>query len=80
MRALIFLAVVVVILAFAGWISFSKSAGRSSINIETQQIKQDTDRAVESGSNLLRRAGEAVDQTNEPHTSPAPPTPPPDVR
>jgi Flp pilus assembly protein TadB len=77
MRALIFLAVVVLILAFAGWISFSKSAGRSSINIETQQIKQDTDRAVESGSNLLRKAGEAVDQTNEPQTAP---TPPPVVR
>ena len=53
MRAIILLAAIVLILALVGWITFSKSPGRSSINIETQQIRQDTDRALESGSRLL---------------------------
>jgi cytoskeletal protein RodZ len=72
MRALILLVVVILVLALAGWISFSKSPDRSSINLETQQIQQDTDRALESGSNLLREAGEAVDRANE-STSPSEP-------
>jgi hypothetical protein len=66
MRALIFLVAIVLLLALAGWISFSNSSGRSSINIETQKIEQDTDRAMETGSNLLRKAGDAVDHANEP--------------
>jgi hypothetical protein len=70
MRALILLVVVILALALAGWISFSKSPDRSSINLETQQIQQDTDRALESGSNLLRNAGEAVDRANEPPPQP----------
>jgi hypothetical protein len=65
MRALIVLIVVILVLVLAGWISFSKSSDRSSINLETQQIQKDTDRAMESGSNLLRNAGEAVDRANE---------------
>ena len=70
MRALIFLVAIVLLLALAGWISFSNTPGRSSINIETQKIEQDTDRALESGSNLLRKAGDAVDQANEPALQP----------
>lgn len=73
MRALIFLVAIVLILSLAGWVTYSKAPGRSSINIETQQIKQDTDRALESGSNLLRKAGDAVDsevEPNSPQTTP----------
>jgi hypothetical protein len=75
MRALLFLVAVVLILAFAGWISFSKSSDRTTINLETQKIQQDTDRALESGSNLLRKAGDAVDGANEPPPSPQTTTP-----
>ncbi len=74
MRALIFIVAIVLILALVGWISFSKTPGQSSINIETQKIQQDTDRALESGSNLLREASDAVDRANEPQTVPANPT------
>jgi hypothetical protein len=68
MRALIILVAIVLILSLIGWVTYSKAPGRSSINIETQQIKQDTDRALESGSNLLRKAGDAVDSKAEPAT------------
>lgn len=71
MRAILLLAAVVLVLAFAGWISFSKSSDRSSINLETQQIKQDTDRALESGSALLREAGAAADRANASEPQPA---------
>ena len=61
MRAIIFLAVVVLIMVLVGWISFSSQPGRSTINVETQKIEQDTEKIVESGKNLIREAGDAVD-------------------
>ena len=72
MRALIFVVAIVLILALVGWISFSSTPGQSSINLETQKIQQDTDRALESGSELLRKAGDAVDRTEEPQPPTAP--------
>jgi hypothetical protein len=74
MRALIFLVAIVLLLAFAGWISFSAAPGRSSINLETQQIEQDTDRALQSGATLLKKARDSVDSPtqSEPLVSPAP--------
>ena len=65
MRAIIFLAVVVLIMVLVGWISFSSQPGRSTINVETQKIESDTERIVESGKNLVREAGDAVDDAVE---------------
>jgi hypothetical protein len=62
MRAIVFLAFVVLILALIGWVSFSKDAERSSINLETQEIKEDTQKAMESGAQLLEKAGEQIDR------------------
>jgi hypothetical protein len=75
MRALFFLIAIVLVLALVGWISFSKSPGRSSINIETQQIQQDTNRALEKGSDLLHKAGESVERPAAPTTQPPQPQP-----
>lgn len=77
MRALIFLVAIVLLLGLAGWVTFTKEPGRSSINIETEQIQQDTDHALESGSNFLRKAGDAVDQSNDPQPQPQPLSPQP---
>jgi hypothetical protein len=74
MRAIIFIVAIVLILALVGWISFSRAPGQSSINLETQKIQQDTDRAVEGGSNLLREASDAVDRAKEPQPVPATPS------
>jgi len=63
MRALISLVAIVILLVLAGWISFSSLPGRSSINLELQQIETDTDRALESGATLLQKASDSV----EPH-------------
>jgi hypothetical protein len=65
MRAIIFVAVVVLIMVLVGWITFSSQPGRSTINVETQKIEQDTEQMVESGKNLVREAGDAVDEAVE---------------
>ena len=64
MRVLILLAAVVMLLAIIGWITFSSGAGRASINVETERVRQDTQKVLESGSEVLQDAGEAVDAKN----------------
>ncbi|HEX2474146.1 MAG TPA: hypothetical protein VHK01_05345 [Lacipirellulaceae bacterium] len=53
MRVIIFLAIVVALLAFAGWITFSSGPDRASINVETNEIRQDTQEIVRSGAKVL---------------------------
>jgi hypothetical protein len=57
MRVLIFLAIVAVLLAFAGWITFNSGPDRTSINLETNEIRQDTQEIVRSGAKMLDKAG-----------------------
>jgi hypothetical protein len=61
MRALILLAVIVLVLALVGWISFSKGPDRTSINIESNKIRQDTKEVMESGAKMLHKAGDNVE-------------------
>lgn len=60
MRVLILLAAVVLVFALLGWISFNKSPGRTSVNIESERIRQDANRAMQTGGELLQRAGDKV--------------------
>ena len=61
MRALILIAAIVLILALVGWISFSKGPDKTSINIESDKIRQDTKQVMESGAQILHRAGDKVE-------------------
>jgi hypothetical protein len=61
MRALLFLVLVVVVLALVGWISFSKGPDRTSINIESDKIRQDTKQLMGSGAQVLHKAGDKVE-------------------
>jgi len=61
MRALVFLALVVIVLALVGWISFSKGPDRTSINIEANKIRQDTKQLMGSGGEMLHKAGDKVE-------------------
>jgi hypothetical protein len=63
MRALLFFALVVLLLALAGWITFSRDPGRSSINFETGEIEADTRGAIESGKDLLDDAEQSLDSS-----------------
>jgi hypothetical protein len=74
MRVLLLLIAVVAILALVGWITFSSEPGRSSVNIETQEIREDTEGVMKSGSDLLHKAGDEIDPNLAP-TNDSPETP-----
>ena len=65
MRALILLVAIVFILALIGWVTFGTGPGRSSVNLETDKIRQDTQQALESGAEALEDAKEAVRPTTD---------------
>jgi hypothetical protein len=56
MRALLILIIVIALLAFAGWLTFSYGPGRTSVNLETNAIREDTQEMVRSGAKILDRA------------------------
>jgi hypothetical protein len=61
MRVLLILAAIVIVMAVAGWITFSSDSGRSSINLETDQIREDTGQMMHNGSEMLRDAEHEVE-------------------
>lgn len=73
MRVLIIFAALVLLFALIGWISFSSNDGRSSINLETDEIRQDTGELMHNGSELLQDAEKDVAPKNE-HREQAAPT------
>lgn len=65
MKALLFLIIVIALLAFAGWLTFSSGPGRTSVNLETNEIREDTQEIVRSGANIIDRAGDELRSSNE---------------
>jgi hypothetical protein len=61
MRILLLLIALVIIFALVGWVTFSNEPGRSSINIETDEIRQDTGEVMHKSSELLQDAEERVE-------------------
>jgi hypothetical protein len=57
-----------VIFALVGWISFSADDGRSSINLETDEIREDTGEIMGKGSELLQDAEREVSPHNSSET------------
>lgn len=72
MRVLIIFAALVLLFALIGWITFSDDDGRTSINLETDEIRQDTGEMMNKGSDLLKDAEQEVAPTNS--TVPEPST------
>jgi hypothetical protein len=72
MRALILLVAIVLVLAVAGWISFSKGPDRASINIESDQIRHDTKQVMDSGAKMLHKAGDKVEAEADRESNRAP--------
>jgi hypothetical protein len=60
MRVLILVVALFVLFALVGWVTFSSESGRSSINVETNEIRQDTGEVLHKGSELLEDAEEEV--------------------
>jgi hypothetical protein len=79
-RTLVGFAVVILLLALVGWITFSSGSDRSSINLETEVIKEDTREIIESGADLLeatKPATEESESAEEPAARHEPPDPTP---
>jgi hypothetical protein len=60
MRLILILAAVIALLAIAGWITFHNEPGRASINLETDEIREDTGHMMQEGAELLREARDEV--------------------
>jgi hypothetical protein len=60
MRVLLLLIIVIALLAFAGWLTFSSGPGRTSVNLETNEIREDTQEIVSSGAKILDRAEDEI--------------------
>jgi hypothetical protein len=72
MRAVLILIAIVLVLALVGWISFSKGPERSSINVEMERIRTDTNEAVRSGGELLHKAGDKLEEKAAPDSAKTP--------
>ncbi|TWT66730.1 hypothetical protein Pla123a_46180 [Posidoniimonas polymericola] len=58
MRAIVGIALLVLVLALIGWISFDSSDERPGVNLETDKIEQDVDALSES----VKQAGETFER------------------
>jgi hypothetical protein len=74
MRVLIIFAALVLLFAVIGWISFSSDQGRSSINLETNEIREDTGEMMDKGSKLLKDAEQEVSPAASLHNNEAEPS------
>jgi hypothetical protein len=57
MKVVLVIVFAVALMVVFGWLTFSQTGDRARINIETQEIKDDTKKAVEEASKLTEGAG-----------------------
>jgi len=69
-RVLIIVAALLVLFALVGWITFSNDQGQSSINLETDEMRQDTSEMMNRGSDLLKDAEKEVAPASTPSAAP----------
>jgi Flp pilus assembly protein TadB len=73
MRAIIIVAVILLVMVALGWLSFRASQDRATMTIETQKIEQDTEQAVEKGREVWQDARKNLrDGRDQPATSDPP--------
>lgn len=70
MRAIIVVAIVVLVLALVGWIQFSSPDGNPTIQIDTEKVKEDTSTLVEKAKGAAEEVDRRVDVNVD--TSPKP--------
>ncbi len=63
MRVILILVVIVLLLVMAGWLTIGRNGNRTSINIETQKIERDTERAVDRGKEVLHNVNPLAPKT-----------------
>lgn len=62
----IFIAVLLVIaLMLVGWVNVGSSDGDPTVSLDTQQVKADTQKAVEAGKELVAEGQELLNDTED---------------
>ena len=66
MRAIIGIALLVLVLGLVGWVTFDTTADRPGVHVETQKIEQD----VKSVSESVKEAGKAIQEETQDREAP----------
>lgn len=78
MKALLVVVVLVCVFALVGWVTFNLSPGDASVTLETDKIKQDTQKVVDKSKEAFQDTKENLsealddDDTVPPTVDPAP--------
>ncbi len=72
MRAIIILAVIVLLMGLVGWLTFGNAPGRATINIETDEIQRDTKTAIENTERMIESGTRAITGENDAPEQPVP--------
>lgn len=75
MRALLVIAVVILLMALAGWVRFYSSTDEAGVEFKTQEMRED----VEQVGDTLQRSVEDVRNRPDEEVSPAESNPPADL-
>lgn len=74
MRAALALVVIILLMIFGGWLTFRQLGDKTTITVETKEIKEDTKRALEHGEEAIDSAAKDFEAT------PAEPAPGPSAQ
>ncbi len=55
MRAILIVVCAVLIMVVLGWMTFNRSPGEATININTEKIEADTQRVIKRGDEILHK-------------------------
>ncbi len=69
MRAIIGIGILLLVLAWVGWVQFSSPDGDPTIRVDADKVRQDTSVIVEKSKQVLDETAEKVDASldTEPH-------------
>ena len=74
MRAIIIIAVIILIMIGLGWITFRNGGDATNVQFETEKMKQDTEKDIHEGQEFFEEAGQrtrqAVDQLRHDEAEP----------
>ncbi|MDV6034857.1 MAG: hypothetical protein F9B45_33155 [Phycisphaera sp. RhM] len=69
MRAIVGIAILLLVLAWVGWVQFSSPEGDPTMRVDTDRVRQDTAVIVEKSKQVIDETAEKVDASldTEPH-------------
>lgn len=67
MKTILIVVCIGLAMALLGWLTFSNSPDHTTIHIETQKIKSDTQRAIDEGEKVIDEVGRKSQELLEQH-------------